>query len=287
MRVPPLLRLLRPALAPTAAADLFAGALFASATISPRLLPAALGSMAIYMGGMALNDLCDRRRDAALFPHRPLVADPGLVVPARRLAAGLFAGGLLLHAAAGVLLPGLLVAALAAAYDFGAKRRFPLDAFTLGAARASNLCVGVWAAGGSLDSPSLTYALAYLCYIGGITGASRAEDLPRPGARRVALVFSLLPMLLGLGGIASLVPATPRTAALLLPLLLIVASLLRALRDGSRQAMMRHVFACLVAIYAFHAAALWITGRALGLVPVAACALASLGLLRLLARPDA
>jgi len=47
MRVPPLVRLLRPALAPTAAADILAGALFAAGAFTPRLLSAALGSMAI------------------------------------------------------------------------------------------------------------------------------------------------------------------------------------------------------------------------------------------------
>ncbi len=287
MRIPPLLRLLRPALAPTAAADLFAGALFVSGVFAPILLPAALGSMAIYMGGMALNDLCDRKRDAALFPHRPLVADPSLVGPARLLAAGLFATGLLLHALSGVLLPGLLVAALAAAYDFGAKRRFPLDAITLGATRAANLCVGIWLVGGRLDTGSLTYALSYLCYIGGVTGASRAEDLSRPGARRFALSLSILPMLLALGGIASLVAASGRSAALLLPLVVVAASLVRALREGSRAAMMRHVFACLATIYLFHGAALWLTGHVAGLLPVAGCALATLLLLRLPARGPA
>ena len=56
-------QMLRPALAPTAAADVLAGAAFAGGADAAALTLALAGSVCLYAGGMVENDLCDRERD--------------------------------------------------------------------------------------------------------------------------------------------------------------------------------------------------------------------------------
>jgi 4-hydroxybenzoate polyprenyltransferase len=270
----------RPALAPTAAADVLAGAAFAGGAPLGPLLGATFSSVCLYAAGMGLNDLRDRRRDATLHPGRPLVARPDLVPHARVLVAALLVAGLGAAAAAGVLLPALAVAALAALYDLWLKEHFPWDALALGSARAANLAIGLSVARGW----DTTYVLAYLLYVGGVTVASRAEDLEPASRRRRMLALSLPPVLLAHGGLASL---ASRWAALLVPLALVAASLAVALLAATRRAVMRHVLVCLLAIFALHAAVLGGSGRAAAIVPVAACAAASLLLLAVQSRSGA
>jgi 4-hydroxybenzoate polyprenyltransferase len=168
--LPPLLRIVRPALAPTAACDVLAAALLAGATDPGRLVLATGASVCLYMGGMAQNDLFDRLRDADLAPDRPLVREPRLVPRARLLVLALFAAGLVLAGFAGVLREAAIVAVLATAYNAGLKRVFPADALTMGGARAANLAIGCAVAG----AYEPLFLAGYLLYIAGVTAASRA-----------------------------------------------------------------------------------------------------------------
>lgn len=267
MALPPLLRLARPALAPTAAADVLAGAAFAGGGRPLEVAAAAGAGLCIYMGGMVLNDLCDLAIDRQREPGRPLVADPGLVPRARLLAAALFAAGLALGAVAGLFLHALAVAALAAGYDLGLKRAFPVDALTIGAARAANLSLGFAAGGYGATTPLLLYAAGYLVLIGAVSAASRAEDLEPQVTRRLALCFAglaLLPaygLLAAAAGLLSLLPA---------PLHLLALG--QAIRAGTREGAKRLVFRSLLLLFAVHGAVLYAAGRTAGLPPVAACA---------------
>jgi len=253
MRLPLLVRLVRPVLAPTAAADVFAAAGAAGGAGAGPLALAAAGSMCLYAAGMVHNDLCDRHRDAVLHPDRPLVAHPGLFVPAVFLALGLAAAGLVLAAWAGALLPALAVVAAAGAYNAGLKRVFPADLAAMGGARAANLSLGFAVAGAGAGTTTILYAGAYLLFIAGVTGASRAEDLDPPPTRRLALLLATLLLLAALGVLAF--------------------------------AAKRFVFRCLLLIFGVHACVLFAARDGAGLVPLAGCAAASFFLLALLAPP--
>jgi 4-hydroxybenzoate polyprenyltransferase len=275
---------MRPALAPTAAADVLAGAAFAGAA-APLPLAAATGAaLCLYTGGMVLNDLCDREVDRERDPHRPLVADPALVPRARALAAALFATGLVLGALAGLFLHALAVAGLAAAYDLGLKRTFPADALTMGAARAANLSLGLAAGGYGAATPALLYAAGYLLVIGCISAMSRAEDLEPPPTRRLALCLAGLAFVPAYGLLAMAAGGGAAAALLLLPWALHLFAVAAAVRGGSRAAAKVAVFRSLLLLFAVHAAVLWASGRIAGLVPVAACAAATFFVLALLAR---
>jgi 4-hydroxybenzoate polyprenyltransferase len=270
LALPPLLRITRPALAPTAAADVLAGAAFAGGGPPLQVALAAGAGVCLYMGGMALNDLCDRGVDAEREPSRPLVADPALVPRARLLAAALFLAGLSLGAAAGLFLHALVVAALAAAYDLGLKRTFPADALAMGGARAANLSMGLAAAGYGAATPALLYALGYLVYIGAVSGASRAEDMEPPETRCLALCFAGLALLGAYGAFA--LAAGPFA---LLPAPLHILALVTAVRGGTRAAAKKLVFRSLLLIFLVHAAVLLGEERTGGLAALAACAAAT------------
>lgn len=284
MPLPPLLRLARPALAPTAAADVLAGAAFAGGGSPFPVAAAATAALCLYTGGMVLNDLCDLPVDRKRDPARPLVLDPGLVPRARWLAAALFAAGIALGAVAGLLLHALVVAALAAAYDLGLKRAFPADALAMGGARAANLSLGLAAGGYGAAVPAVLYALGYLAYIGAVTGASRAEDLEPRETRRLALCFAGVALLAAYGLLAL---AAGPWSLLPVPLHLLAVGL--AFKDGTRAGAKRLVFRSLLLIYGVHGAALLGAGRTAGIAAIAACAAATffiLGALRIPSGPS-
>ena len=283
------MRLLRPALGPTAAADVVAGAGFAAATglaesvsVSSVAL-AACGSVLLYGGGMAQNDLCDRERDKALHPERPLVAEPRLLHAVRAYVAVLFLGGLVLAGLGGALLPAIAVVVLAGAYNLGGKGRFPYDALLLGGARAANLGVGLAAAGAAVDAGAVTYLAGYLLYIGGVTASSRAEDMDPPQTRRLALILALLPKLLALGAFASL--ARELRWLFLIPFLVVSVSAAHGVAEGTRKGAMAHVLRCLLSIFLIHAVCLWCVGARGSVAVVAVCACASFLLLGLAPSP--
>jgi 4-hydroxybenzoate polyprenyltransferase len=278
LRFTALLRLLRPALVPTAVADVVAGYVFGGGGALGRLLAACGASACFYMGGMVLNDLADRERDAYLAPDRPLVQYPGLAPQAWGLVLVLFLLGLVLGLVAKVALLGAVVAALAIAYDLVAKKHFPADVLTMGAVRAANLGLGVAIAGAAWGPNAWTLLLGYGAYIAGVTLASRTEDYKDDGKRRKTLALAALPMLIGLGALASL----EYDAIYFLPGLGVVALLLHALRVGSRDGARTFVLYALLGIPLLHACLLWSSGHVLGVGVMAALLAASIYLLRLL-----
>jgi len=288
LRIPPLIQLFRPALAPTAAADVVAGAAFAASMghFAPVLnvIAAATGSVCLYAAGMGLNGLVDRDCDANLHPGRPLVRHPELSRIALFLIVLLAGAGIALCTAAGAQWAAVVVLVLATAYNLGAKKTFPADAFVLGGARASNLWIGFFAAGAPFSAQTLTYALSYLLFIGGITIASRAEDIEPPRRRRRWLGGAFLPMAIGLGGLWSI--SGNMSWLFAVPGVVLVALVGHAILDGSRPGAMRFVLNGLLAIFLLHATLLATRGRWLALVPIVGLAVASFALIAM-ARKDA
>lgn len=287
MKIHPLIRLLRPALVPTAIADVVTGAAYASGDAPLlRTIAACVAGSCFYMGGMVLNDLADRDKDAYLDPDRPLVRNPGIASQAWGLVLVLFMIGLAAAMLAGVPLIGAAVAACAVLYDLGAKKTFPADAVTLGAARGANLALGIGVAGGAWNTGAWTLIIGYAIYIAAITGASRAEDFKDSGARRKWLGISLLPLLVGCGAMASLAEPGGGMTLFLLPAIAIIVALLHALKDASRESTKRFVLRCLLCIFLLHIALLWSTGHLVATGIVVALAAASIYLLRVM-KPQA
>ncbi|MHC4548131.1 MAG: UbiA family prenyltransferase [Planctomycetota bacterium] len=270
-----LLRLLRPALAPTAAADVLAAAAFAGGADAARLAWGTAAAVCLYAGGMVQNDLCDRERDRTPQPDRPLVVDPGLVGPARLLAAALFGVGLACGGLAGAFWPALAVALLASAYNLGLKRFFPFDALTLGAARAANLTLGLTIAGASPETATLLYPAGYGLFIAGVTAASRAEDLEPVETRKLALLLAFLPQLIAFIGLSLVAVTGLRVLVFALPCLLQAFALVVAMRAGTRLAAKRYVFHSVLLIFVVHGCTLWARGASEGLIGVCACAAAT------------
>lgn len=272
---PPLLRLVRPVLAPTAAADVLAGAAFAGGADPGRLALATAASVCLYAGGMVQNDVCDRRSDAALHPDRPLVADPGLLRPALLLTGGLFAAGLVLGALAGLFWPALGIAVLASAYNLGLKRCFPFGALALGLARAGNLGLGLLVAAPGFHTTLLVYPAAYGLFMAALTAASRAEDLEPVQTRRLALLLTFVPQVVAFVALGTVAQRGLLVLVFALPCVLQGTALGLAMRAGTRAAAQRYTFRSLLMIFVLHLCALWAHGSQDGLIAVLACAAAT------------
>jgi len=105
LRTLAVLRLIRFSNTPTAIADIVAGYMLATGSVTdwPPLVGLALSSICLYSFGMALNDVYDLEEDRQLNPHRPLVTG---VIPlswARGLIIGLVLGAIIFSGLAGWL----------------------------------------------------------------------------------------------------------------------------------------------------------------------------------------
>ncbi|HET6203716.1 MAG TPA: UbiA family prenyltransferase [Planctomycetota bacterium] len=223
-------RLIRISLAPSALADVVAGACAGVAAggslRSGSLLLGCASSLCVYHAGMALNDFADRRQDVRDRPDRP--------IPSGALAASFALGLGSLGLALSLLCAGLagreslrIAAALVGlvlAYDFAAKRSRLTGPPVLGACRALNLLLGA----ATTSPPSYGLRLpflagAYAVYILLVSHLARMEDAPVPpgGARilaRAAPAGLLLPSA-GLPSPAGAAAAAAGAAFLLWPVL--------------------------------------------------------------------
>ena len=251
---------MRPALAPTAVADVLVGAVYAGGGTTFPVIGACIASACIYMGGMVLNDLADRDKDAYLNPQRPLVVNPKLAPMAWVTVLILFLVGLFFAAWAGVGIVGGVVAALAITYCILTNGKFPADVLTMGTVRAANLGMGLAVAGFNLFSAeAATMLIAYGLYIGGISAASRAEDFKTDGARRKTVTVSSAVMLVGVGAMSSMAADAGGMSLFLLMLGPIGLLLLLVLKAGDKASVKRFVLYSLLGIYVLHACLMWST----------------------------
>ena len=184
----------------TALADVLLGFVLAGGTVDTPRDRLSLGlacSAGLYLGGMVLNDILDRRRDASERPGRPI---PSGRVSVR--AAGLFyflltSGGLLAAAGGGrtMLALAAAVATCVALYD-GPLKRTPAGPAMMGACRFGNVLIGaaaggagwrLWAEPSLLAEPRVMSAAALLAvYITGLTVFARTEAVTSRRWRLVA-----------------------------------------------------------------------------------------------------
>lgn len=175
------LQLLRLPAVFTAMADIFLGWLLTHADLTPvaTFLWLLAASACLYLAGMVLNDLFDRRIDAIERPTRPIPSGRVGLRGAIQLGTILLLGGIVLAGVVGW--PSLWIAVgLAAcilAYD-GLLKGTPLGPVAMGGCRFLNVMLGasglptataVWAL------PQLAVAAALGVYIAGVTWFARNE----------------------------------------------------------------------------------------------------------------
>lgn len=196
----PYLRLVRLPNVFTALADIAAGAAIVRATFHgadhSRCLLLAAASSALYLAGMALNDVADRDEDARVRPRRPIPSGEvsvrsaivcGILLMLAALAAAVAVDPVALGYA------GMLAAAILG-YDFAAKHFRLLGPAVLGLCRYLNVSLGMAAHpsfGGNMADPGFFWtfhapALAVGIYAAGLTAFSAQEE---SGKRLGAIVL--------------------------------------------------------------------------------------------------
>ncbi|HEV8113248.1 MAG TPA: UbiA family prenyltransferase [Planctomycetota bacterium] len=179
-------RLLRLSLAPTAAADIVAGAVAGAngwpwrgdSAFAIALLVVA--SLAVYHGGMTLNDWADRGENRVSRPDRPIPS--GAVAPRAALLVALAllilgpALAFRVSPTSGAILAG--VSAVACAYDLGLRGAW-IGPLLLATCRAGNLSAGIaFGAGSEPTVIALIPALVYGTYVFAVSTLGRLEDAP-------------------------------------------------------------------------------------------------------------
>lgn len=234
MAIKPYLQLVRLPNVFTAAADSLAGYLLVGGSLgSPeRYLPLMGASMALYAGGMVLNDVFDYGEDLRERPFRPLPS--GTVNRSAATIMGALAvllGPVLASFAGGhqTLLVALALGACVLAYDAGGKRLF-LGPVLMGSCRGLNLLLGASLVPSLGGQKVWLAACALAVFVAGITWISRAET--RSG-RSPALVAGWVVQNLGLLGLMLAASAlrlvdSPASGSGLLLLLVVAALVNRA-----------------------------------------------------------
>ena len=177
-------RLQRPANLVTAAADVITGCAVVGALHSSALGWRIAAGVALYAGGVVLNDYFDRRLDSIERPERPIPSGAVSASSAAALGFALLAAGVGMATAASVTtgLLAAIIAVLVVGYDVVLKHNH-LGPVAMGACRALNLTMGL-AAAPLLWRNLWWLALLPLVYIAGFTLLSRGEVLG--GSRRVS-----------------------------------------------------------------------------------------------------
>jgi 4-hydroxybenzoate polyprenyltransferase len=211
-----ILRLIRPPNVFTAFADSLAGLLLLWALDVPvpdRACAVLLVSGCLYLSGIVLNDVFDRRIDAEERPSRPIPRGDVSVRFAALLGAGLMTAGVLLAWWIGRG-PGAVATALAAAillYDGGAKRT-AIGPLVMGSCRGLDVALGL-SAGLSLCKawPPIAIAgpLVLALYVAALTYIAR-DEVPGQTARRARTGLVFLAALAGAALLAILTcPSLP------------------------------------------------------------------------------
>ena len=177
-RFKPYLQLVRLPNLFTAAADSLAGFLLAGGRLDePRgWMPMCGASMAIYAGGIALNDAFDYEIDKSERPNRPLPS--GRVSRAFAIGFGVVAllvgiGMAMLASQASAVVAAALVGCVLL-YDAGLKRT-PLGPEVMGACRGLNLLLGLSIAADFGGPAAWLAAGALAMFVAGLTIISRSE----------------------------------------------------------------------------------------------------------------
>jgi len=178
-----LLKLGRVSNLPTVWTNVLAGTALAGGTgLSARTGIVALAMSLLYVGGMYLNDYCDRDVDARERPSRPIPAGEISHRTVAVIAAALLAAGVALMAAFGMAgaSAGLALALAIGGYDWFHNRN-PVAPIIMGLCRALVYCAAAAAAVGGVSATLGTAAAAILAFTAGLTYAARQESLDQIG----------------------------------------------------------------------------------------------------------
>ena len=173
MPIKPYLQLVRLPNVFTAAADSLAGWLLAVGTFERpgQWVPLVAASACIYAGGITLNDVFDVEIDRVERPDRPIPSGKVSGVVASLMGGILLAAGLALvvvSAVNGASVVAMALVACVVGYDAGLKRTL-LGPEVMGACRGLNLLLGLQGAAESGGPPLWLAAVAYGCFVTGIT----------------------------------------------------------------------------------------------------------------------
>lgn len=188
----PYLQLTRPANLVTAVTDILAGMAIAQFTF-PDFSPAPLliSTVALYGGGVVMNDVFDAKLDSVERPERPIPSGKVSLPSATMFGISLLFLGILLAAIysfqSGVIAIG--VALLTVIYNRFAKHHTILGPVTMGMCRGGNLILGMSVLPESIERWGLI-ALLPIAYIGAITLIS--QDEVHGGKRRTLYIAAAL-----------------------------------------------------------------------------------------------
>lgn len=189
----------------TAIADIFLGFTVTRVSLSPafEFLRLLASSSALYLAGMALNDVFDRKLDARERPNRPIPSGRVPVYVAIVLGAALLGVGVACARTVGTssLQIAVLLGVLILAYD-GLLKRTPLGPLAMGGCRLLNVMLGASTASNLWESPQVGMAVAMGVYVAGITWFAR-EEAGR--SARGALIAATAILDAGLAGLAMII----------------------------------------------------------------------------------
>ena len=212
--------LMRPANMVTAVADVLAGFAVAGLVGAERLPWLLAAGLALYGGGVTLNDLFDRRLDAMERPERPLPSGRVSALSACLQGVGLLSFGIAsaYHASAASGALAAVLAIFAVVYDAIFKHIPLAGPILMGSCRGLDLLLGVSANGDALAARWYMAAIP-LAYISGVTLLSSGEV--HGGTRLQAYFSTALLVLAALAAPLSGLPSLLRisVAALMLGLL--------------------------------------------------------------------
>lgn len=178
-----LLRLGRVSNLPTVWTNVLAGTVLAGGSWQSWRTAVVLIAMSLfYVGGMYLNDYCDRAIDAQERPNRPIPAGEISAGAVAAIAFAMLGAGIALMAAAGLaaFVFGVLLAAAIVGYD-AFHRNNPAAPVVMGVCRALVYCGAAVSAVGSVPAAVIVAALSLVAYVAGLTYAARQESLDRVG----------------------------------------------------------------------------------------------------------
>jgi 4-hydroxybenzoate polyprenyltransferase len=178
-----LLKLGRVSNLPTVWTNVLAGTVLAGGTpLSARTCIVVLAMSLFYIGGMFLNDYCDRNVDARERPGRPIPAGEISEKVVAGIALALLAAGVALVAMFGIAAAagGLALALAIFGYDFFHKGN-PVAPIIMGLCRALVYCAAASAAVGGVSGTVSIAAGAILAFTAGLTYAAQQENLDQIG----------------------------------------------------------------------------------------------------------
>jgi 4-hydroxybenzoate polyprenyltransferase len=267
-RLSTLLRLGRISNMPTVWTNVLAGLVIAGGDRNPGGIALIMLAMtAFYVGGMYLNDFCDREIDARDRPGRPIHAGEIGAGTVLSIGFGLLATGIALMIPFGpaAMIWAVVLAAIILLYDVWHKGNV-LSPVVMGACRAL-VYIGTGAAlAGSTSAAAMIGAVALASHVAGITYAAKQESLDKIG-NLWPLALLAVPLFVAL-------PAMFSGWTVIIAFLLLLAADARAIRLLVRRplpgAVPSAVSALIAAICLIDALAIALAGGGVPLVAICA-----------------